>query len=467
MEKKGKLLRADLNHLLKARLPAIGRQERSLLVDELHHRLQTERYQREKALSPEKKRENHLMITALKAGLDPEAVKSLRTDLASNPDWTYIRIKAVQHLIAPLLLRSLAPLMEEKNFPGDWADTFEKQAGHFQREEEIFSRQVDTILDQAGSRNIEVCLLKGAALKKTVYAEPHLRPANDIDLLVHPEDLDRLGGIMDDLGFIHQQKKHEVHPSNVHRIFIPKFTTAGPNGRLKSALPVEVHWHIVGHAGTFRFRAEDLWQRSCPVPGFQSSVAMLCPEDQLIHLSLHCVFSHGFKLELLHYYDFAALLEAYKGSMEWDHLLRLCGQYRMGHVVYAALRICREIFGMENVPAEVMKRFRKHASYPQLRWLDSLKRDDMIENYISTKQARDPRIKRLIWIKGLKARIDFLVSIFFPPRTLMAQGHDVDQNSPKIFLCYVRHIFGLLAEHGGRFTGMLRILFRRTAGKIS
>src|SRR5512143_3479017 len=62
-------------------------------------------------------------------------------------------------------------------------------------------RDVPRIFEAARAGGVQMLLLKGTALAYTHYPRPHLRPRNDVDLLVRPADLARVGAVLVSAGF--------------------------------------------------------------------------------------------------------------------------------------------------------------------------------------------------------------------------------------------------------------------------
>ncbi len=82
------------------------------------------------------------------------------------------------------------------------------------------------------SENISVVLLKGAALLDTVYADPGLRPMEDIDLLVRKEDLSGLKEVLKQNGY----KTDHRFPQMFHKddVRIDVHTSLMHTSRIKS-----------------------------------------------------------------------------------------------------------------------------------------------------------------------------------------------------------------------------------------
>lgn len=65
----------------------------------------------------------------------------------------------------------------------------------------IYREIAGEVIDALGDAGLDVAVVKGAALAETAYAEPHLRHAHDIDVLVADDDLHDAARVVRSLGF--------------------------------------------------------------------------------------------------------------------------------------------------------------------------------------------------------------------------------------------------------------------------
>src|SRR6266436_1779063 len=62
-------------------------------------------------------------------------------------------------------------------------------------------RDEKAICEATHRQGIDLLLIKGAALAYTHYASPHLRPRDDIDLLIRRADLERASAMLVSIGY--------------------------------------------------------------------------------------------------------------------------------------------------------------------------------------------------------------------------------------------------------------------------
>src|SRR5579863_2794214 len=124
----------------------------------------------------------HRITESLAAGLD---------DLGAAPpawselEWRLAPAVAAMHGISPLL--AAAPRWQG---PPHWASFLAEQRRHTLLRQQRIAELVATIDDHCRGAGIAIVALKGAALQRAgVYAAGE-RPMADLDLLVHPSDVE-------------------------------------------------------------------------------------------------------------------------------------------------------------------------------------------------------------------------------------------------------------------------------------
>ncbi|HVY92676.1 MAG TPA: nucleotidyltransferase family protein [Bryobacteraceae bacterium] len=151
---------------------------------------------------------------------------------------------------------------------------------HAQRLETL--RQLLEAFAEAG---IACVSLKGPLLAERFYEQPFLRPARDLDLLIHEHEVGRAARLMMKLGY----RLHGSYPWPMHRD-IDKHL----DFRIRENVPgVEVHFQAEGANGVF-MTAGEFMDRAClwkSPSGFEAKV--LAPADEAFHSALHAA-THAF-----------------------------------------------------------------------------------------------------------------------------------------------------------------------------
>lgn len=144
------------------------------------------------------------------------------------------------------------------------------------------------LLDRAG---IAFLLCKGWSIAR-LYPEEGLRPYGDLDVCVAPADLTRTQELL----------TRQSDPS----------------------------WNVDLHDRVSELRDRDAWAKARPI---SAGMHVMCPEDQLRHLTLHFVRHGGWRPLWL--CDVAVALEAAGPGFDWDYFLwgeRRCTDWALGVV---------------------------------------------------------------------------------------------------------------------------------------
>ena len=150
---------------------------------------------------------------------------------------------------------------------------------------------------------IPLLVLKGPTLVHLVYGDPAIRPMDDIDLLVHPEDILRLEEALRRLGYT----PHPLYPDLFRRGKTVLDLHTDPINRSR----------IEARGAAVRLDIDALWRNALPLPDFPQ-LQMLGPSDQVLTLAVHAV-KHGFQQDIW-LVDIAECLDLLQTPREWDRL---------------------------------------------------------------------------------------------------------------------------------------------------
>ena len=215
-------------------------------------------------------------------------------------------------------------------------------------------RDLTEICDAAHRHGLDALLLKGAALAYTHYPEPHLRPYNDIDLLIRQDDRDRAAAMLSDIGYARDVETDAEFWSG-QRHYVK--TTA--SGRVMA----DVHWRVANplvFADAFAF--DEAWSRSIAVPGLGLHARTLAAADSLLLACLHRVAHHQDRVQLLCLWDIHLLVSHMSGE-ELAQFASSAIRARLGVVCARSLALSRECFGTA-VPADVMTELQAATNEP-------------------------------------------------------------------------------------------------------
>ncbi len=381
------------------------------------------------------------LIACLAGRRQAEALETAR-DLAHAPDfdWAAVHRSAVQELLAPLLYgtlqgRDLLPPELEAIWRGLYAGSMQRNL--------LLLRELDAVLAALDAAGVEVMLLKGAALVRTVYDDAGLRPMNDIDLLLHEADAPAALRQLAALGYATDAPFTYFGEVAAHK-----------QGALTS--DVDLHWSLIGLPHYRERIAPDwLWQTSRPVAGGAAPARVLGPEAQLLHLCAHPALQHANQEpRLLWLHDVAEVLHHDRGdaahrSIDWADLLQKAQDCDLLLPLQQVLPLVAETWGAP-LPGPVLERLARLVPSAQERklhrWYTAAPWSGIESSWVS-----------LAGLPDWRSRLRYLWANIFPPAAYMRGRYDVRH---QVFLpiYYVKH---WLAGLSGGFTLAAGLVRRR------
>jgi hypothetical protein len=178
------------------------------------------------------------------------------------------------------------------------------------------------LLDAFERAGIGVIVLKGIRLSERFFGHFSGRGTSDIDLLVHPADLDKAVSLLESHAFIRYEEDDEDH----FHMLLNKFY-ANEDFPL---LGVELHWNILReHVSDTDMSG--LWREAEPISPYQL-VKELSVQDTFYHLCIHGykhnMFSLKYVIDILHVLrccsaeiDYGLLFEQAKGDGNFAKVL--------------------------------------------------------------------------------------------------------------------------------------------------
>ncbi len=243
---------------------------------------------------------------------DPTALGAARTLTTHGDfDWDGLRQVAQAEGLAPLLYRivrgqNLLPLSVKQDLRRAYDENVLRNTFLFHKLEEV--------LRHLATEGVDIILLKGAALSKTVYGSAGVRPMGDLDLLVREEDVPTALRVLPALGY-------ETVPPLAYRseVMLRK------QGLVETV--IEVHWNLfVPPYYQHVLPIDWFWQTALPVRIGNAPSLVLGPEAQVLHLCGHLLLHHSGE-ELLWLHDVAEVIAFYREQIDWEQVLARAQAY--------------------------------------------------------------------------------------------------------------------------------------------
>ena len=207
------------------------------------------------------------------------------------------------------------------------------------RNEQIL-HQLKEIVSIFHSAGIELLLLKGiASLVEKEYEHIGIRYLSDIDLMVHPEDVEKAHALLIDAGYRKVELPYRIHPSHHHLWPLEK-----------EGMPamLELHRRAVKEtamAETLSFSTATAYKtNSNDFP----NTWVFEPTYRLYHAFLHTeVDDSNYNLKILdlrHLYDFTFLAKKYAYQIDWNKLARLIETLGLTDSFQSYLYMAKKLF---------------------------------------------------------------------------------------------------------------------------
>lgn len=202
--------------------------------------------------------------------------------------------------------------------------------------------ELTQVLEALINAAIPVMVLKGADIAETQYRRPQLRHYSDIDLMVHPEDLQATIAILKQLGYRYYQEYRFEPLSRQRAAFV--YMKEHDVGYLLFEIHTSPHSNEMG----ISFEPERIWQRARPITVASVNVYGMGLEDLFIYLCWH-YRSHTFS-RLIWLYDIAVMLTRSGEQFDWPQLRRIARELGLMSTVYYCVLLCQQVFHVP-VPA--------------------------------------------------------------------------------------------------------------------
>jgi len=323
----------------------------------------------------------------------------------------------------------------------------------------LLEHEFEQVLQRFNSASIPLMLIKGPALAYTVYPKAHLRTYQDIDALIHPDDLAGAHELLTQMGYVFY---------NEYRADAFDEQRTGYNYSLKRSdipFPVLIELHTAPHSseiGTL-FDRDELWNNANTITIFGQSVRTMSPTDHLLYLCWHYRF-HSFT-RLLWLYDLVVMLRSVGPELDWMALIQAARRHQLAKALYYCLSWSRELFGVD-IPREVFVRLRPPLISRLI--VEHIAMPDIAEALVLSRMQTHRIIAHRTMVDSPAGIFKVGLQTLFPPPTALARRY-IDHSRLPVqlyFLFYVVHPWLTLAK-GCRYLLGNRRKGRRSKKQVS
>jgi hypothetical protein len=213
----------------------------------------------------------------------------------------------------------------ESAIPSDVMEQFRFGFAQNMVTKQRWAEEIEGVLAFFHREDLDVMLVKGAALDLLFYNPHSYTSSRDVDLII-------------------RRKKEDVSEETLQRI-----------ADLLQNLPLEYDFfghHDLDLNGVLPIDFQEIWDEAIQIQFRGQPVFVMTPEDLLITACINNCRKRYFNLKAM--CDIEVILRAYP-EMDWKELIRKAKTYRCKNIVYTGLLVTQMTLGCE-LPDEVLDR---------------------------------------------------------------------------------------------------------------
>lgn len=347
--------------------------------------------------------------------------ESLAAELAfpgrTAPSWSELEWRLAPAVVAMHGISSLLAGSIHWQGPPAWNDFLAEQCRHTQLRQQRCEELLARIDEQARNAGIAVVALKGAALHAAGVYTAGERPMADLDLLVHPADLELAVAALLSLSYRNTGatwKHHNFDPPDGARR-----TPLGEHA--DNPIKIDLHSRIAERLPLTGTDITDLVYPSSGTPGLNGYPSRA---SLMVHVLAHCAGSMVHRgLRLVQLCDIARLARRMTAA-DWDTLLRFDMPHHRLWWAYAPLMMTRRYFP-ESVPAPIIARLQHGCPW----LLRRVSRRRSLSEFSYSHLFIDP-LPGMVWARSPGQLLRYLAARAHPSAEQLAQLDLLSRTEP-------------------------------------
>lgn len=299
------------------------------------------------------------------------------------------------------MLEALGPFAREV-LPSESLKTLVAQIRHTIVRNALQKLRLQQLLEACAGKDVPVMLVKGLWLVHCVYGDVAARDSGDIDLLMHPCDVQSFTALAQSLGF--EMPVSAASPSaDGHAV--NEFTLQHSG----DGLVIDVHWSLTNPFTESPLDEDLLWERSelADLGGVMCRTLNL--EDHLLYLCFHAAVHHRFcdvGPRCLH--DVAMVIRKPPRPIRWDGLVGRAHVLGWERAAWLMFSLVEEHLGVP-VPARVMQDLHRGSPY------DKAVRQRSLEAIFAREENSLYRLVARLAAPQPAGRVTAIRQLLFPP----------------------------------------------------
>lgn len=230
----------------------------------------------------------------------------------------------------PLVRNNLQAAKLLSGVPADVLETMDAIAAKIAMANDARMERASDVLRRFANAGIQCIILKGMLFSQELYGDPHYKRMNDLDILIHIEDIDKVLAIYHGLDLfsvaqvIGREPKAQVAKSH----HLPSFVTRD------GALVIGTHWGLITPLAPYTIDYDAIWSRVRRIDFCGIEAWAMADIDNLHHLLIHLPYYKTGVRELADIYNLYRHTD-----IDWDALASEMRKAGSENLVYYALSL--------------------------------------------------------------------------------------------------------------------------------
>ena len=363
----------------------------------------------------------------------------------SHDSWKSIIEEAIAQRLADILFRWLNHSNCQHLVPIHLLQLLTQQMVQQTAWNLLLTKEFGRVLTACQQQDIACIPIRGPVFEAQLYGDCSIRQMDDLDILVHHEDLSAIKEIFRQLGYT----SHEHRPG-----FLESFSYSLEFIHPQHGVIVEPHWTLAYPPFIGTTAMEPVWTRTVRQRWLDMDTETLSQSDLLLHLCLHLLHK-GEHSPLLWYYELDKLICRHDLSLDWNVFVDQAQAMGQVGLIAEVLATVRHHFHSP-IPDSVMSRLlgsSRHASSTSPR---------PMQDHLLTHSSLNGReeFALLYSLHGLRPKAQYAFALIFPSPQYMAQRYGVS-GPMGLISAYINRAFHIFWE-GGKWSVAWLVAARAT-----
>jgi hypothetical protein len=278
---------------------------------------------------------------------DGRVADATRLILRQPIDWNLFLREASRHRLVPLAYRHLSAFPDCA--PAQVLDALRRDFRRSAKRNLVITAEMLRVVDQLAVRGIRAVPIKGPLLSIAAFGDLAMRQFADIDILVHPRDVQHAKTMLTDGGYAIEHVL-SAGPEAEYIRSEHAFRFTRPDGDVL----IELHWRLIDRRLACALD-DEIWEHLQQTNFHGRSLLTLREDDLFLYLCVHGAKHYWENIEWIS--CLAALLQR-RPEWDWDSIVQRAVSMGARRVLQLALLLVSD-FGaspVAAVPLQLMKR---------------------------------------------------------------------------------------------------------------